>query len=539
MVAELLRLNVRLSVNELRRSPWSAIRAAAEILLALALVAGFAWAILELFELEAAVVRRVAIIGGSLLSFAVFALPAFAARAELLDRRAFRGYGIRPSSLAAALFLLSFASPTLLFIVPLGFLPLLVWTEPVSGGLAAAAVALLVIQLVLSWRLGRALGTALAANRRARWAVRAAIVLVGLVGLAVLVLTLLPRLIPRLAPEYVDAILWIIRAAGARGLATVDEVLALSPWGALWAAAAPGRLGAPAMTTASIVVGAATVLLLSLLWFVVVRGSFRATWPTRAVRKRRVPGWFRLVGADPLGAMVARSFSYWMRDPRYRVAFVMLPVIPLVTILAFWIGGVPFSLGILLPLPLMVLLLAWATLHNDVAHDSTSMWALLTVQLEGRLDRLGRAIPVLVFGALLLAVGTPLTVWLHRDLQITPVVLGVGIALLLGGVGVSSAVSVRWPYPAPRPGDSAFQQPELAGTGVGPQAASLLLSIFVAAPAIAAAVAWLMGVPGPWNWVALGAGLLAGAGAFVAGVRLGGRDFDEAGPELLAFTMRN
>ena len=103
---------------------------------------------------------------------------------------------------------------------------------------------------------------------------------------------------------------------------------------------------------------------------------------------------------------------------------------------------------------------------------------LLAAQLRGRADRIGRAVPVLVIGAVLLAVGTPLTAWAFGDADVMPIVLGVGVATLFGAVGISSAESARSPYPAPRPGDAAFQQPELIGsTGALAQVGSLLLSI--------------------------------------------------------------
>ena len=62
-----------------------------------------------------------------------------------------------------------------------------------------------------------------------------------------------------------------------------------------------------------------------------------------------------------------------------------------------------------------------------------------------------------------------------------PAVLGVNIALLLGGVGVSSGLSARFPYAAPRPGDPAFQQPQVQGsTGSGAQALAVLCTLVVA-----------------------------------------------------------
>jgi ABC-2 type transport system permease protein len=107
-------------------------------------------------------------------------------------------------------------------------------------------------------------------------------------------------------------------------------------------------------------------------------------------------------------------------------------------------------------------------------------------------------------------------------------------------VGVASGFSARFPYAASRPGDSAFQQPQVTGsTGGGTQGGTFFLVLVVAAPAIAALVFWLLFPGYPWNWIALLVGPQAGLIALVIGIRAGGLTFDRRGPELLAFTMRN
>jgi ABC-2 type transport system permease protein len=188
----------------------------------------------------------------------------------------------------------------------------------------------------------------------------------------------------------------------------------------------------------------------------------------------------------------------------------------------------------------MVLLLSWATLHNDVAYDSTAVWSHLAAQVRGVHDRVGRMLPVLAMGTPLVILGTFLTAWAQGDWLIAPAVLGVSTALLFGGIGVSSLISARFPYPATRPGDAPFQQPQVVGsTGGGTQAGSVLLILLVAAPAVTSMVFYLLGVAGPWNWIALAAGLGAGLIVFAAGLRGGGATFDRRAPELLEFAVRH
>jgi ABC-2 type transport system permease protein len=188
----------------------------------------------------------------------------------------------------------------------------------------------------------------------------------------------------------------------------------------------------------------------------------------------------------------------------------------------------------------MVTLVAAGTTHNDVAYDSTAVWTHVAAQTRGTHDRLGRLIPPVVLGALLILVGAPLTVWGNGDLETLPVVAGVAVALLLGGVGVGSGISATLPYAAPRPGDPAFQAPQVQGSsGAGAQALAVLATLVVGAPAIGAGVMWLIDPSLPWNWIALLVGAGAGLIALLIGIRVGGAAFDKRGPELLAFTMQH
>jgi ABC-2 type transport system permease protein len=290
-----------------------------------------------------------------------------------------------------------------------------------------------------------------------------------------------------------------------------------------------------------VLIGVATIVVLAAVWALIVVLQLRATWPQlRAVRAQPVRGWFGIAPSTPAGAITARSFAYWIRDPRYRMVAVMLPAIPVLTLLALSVGGVSFSTSVLVPLPMMVLLLAWSTSHNDVAYDHTAIWQHLASDVRGVHDRVGRLWPPLVFGAILVAIGAPLTAWGYGDWSVLPAVLGVNAAVLLGSVGVGSGLSARFPYAAPRPGDGAFRYPQVAGgSGGGAQGLSVFLVLLSTLPALAASALWLMGFPGGWNWIALLAGLVVGGATLVLGVLGGGRSFDRRGPELLAFTMRN
>lgn len=541
MIVELFRLNARLLRNRVFGSGRSGLRLVLEALLAVAVVVLLYVAAARLSAYDDALVSRVALVAGSALLLAVFLIPAIAARPELLDRRALRGYGFRPLVVALTTLPVALVGPLLPLLVALAILPLVVWSgRPIGVGEGILVTVLLGLQLTLSWRLGRALGGVLETRRRPRLILRVVAVVLLAITVGLVVLMILPRLIPLLGVDSTAFALDLISWTERRGLLQVDELLAATPLGAVWVAFAPTMLGAVPIFDRTILIGAATILGQLVLWVLVVRGEMRPTRRIVPVRERSAPTAFRGVGSSALGAVAARSTVYWLRDPRYRVVFFILPIIPVVVFLAAWVGGIPLTLAALIPLPLILLLVGWSTLHNDVAYDSTAVWTLLATQLDGRSDRLGRAAPVLAVGTVLLLVGVPLTVWAHGDIAIAPLVVGLNLVVFLGAVGVASVASVRSPYPAPRPGDSAFQQPVVAGvTGVGAQAGSLLMILLQASPVFIVLALHLLGVPGQWSWLGLVLGAGIGVGTLVVGIAQGARDFDHGAPELLAYTMRN
>ncbi|MEP6842148.1 MAG: hypothetical protein ABJA11_01420, partial [Pseudolysinimonas sp.] len=384
--------------------------------------------------LDGDIVGRTIALCGAEFSLGTLLVPAMFSRSQLIEPRAFLGYRIRSAPLAGGLLALTLLGPALL-VVPAALVPTVAWRQfPAALGLAWAAVPLLALQLLLLIRIGVAIGSWLRTRARLRAGVRVLGALLLLGGLLELAALLLPRIV-LVAPG--RTLSWL--SPFARFLTqfhsedAVDS-LAGSPLASLWGAPdlAASGVGSP---QAALWIGAAVIVGLALLWWALVAGALRPTHRQRLGRAERVPGWFRLLPATPAGAVAARSFIYWARDPRYRVVFGILPLLPIVTVLAFLIGGVPLSIGAFVPLPLMVLVLAWSTIHNDVAYDSTAVWAHVVAQTRGIYDRLGRVWPVLAFGVILIAIGTPVTVWAQGDPESLPAVLSINIALLLGGVG--------------------------------------------------------------------------------------------------------
>lgn len=537
MVLELLRLKLRLLVNAFR-TPRGAAWAAFGVVLA-----GFGVALLWAgatlaAELDPVTRVRVVIVVGALVSLSAFFVPVLVSRSHVIPPRALRLFGLHPLTIGLAILLLTLVGPALL-LAPIALAPLLLWTGP-EWGLAAWAVPLIVLEGVLAARVGVVIGAVLPYRPGLTAVIRLVFVVLVIAGVAVVAAHVAPALGALLPSAWWPATLAVVAGLAPLRAPAITEWLTVLPLGSFWRAPAHEFAGRPDLVEQDLLLGALAIGVLGALWIASLRYMLRPTRRIVLERAALVPGWFRRLPSTPVGAVAARSFTYWQRDPRYRAALVALPAIPVVTLLAMWIAGIPFAVAILVPLPLVVLLLAWGTLHNDVAYDSTALWSHLVAPTRGVHDRLGRLLPVLAMGAPVVLLGTPLVAWLHGDLLVAPAVLGVTSALLLGGLGVSSIVSVRSPYPATRPGDAPFQQPQVPGaTGAGIQVGSILLILVIASPSIAALVFFVLGVPGAWTWVALASGLGAGVLVFVLGLRVGGGVFDRRAPELLEFAARN
>ncbi|CAN5337849.1 hypothetical protein BH09ACT4_BH09ACT4_00770 [soil metagenome] len=539
MVAQLLRLKLRLFANGFRRPLGHVILSGLGLAIAIAVVLVITAGANALRDADDDFVRRVVIITGSYLSLVAFLLPFMLVRRELLDPRGLRGFRIRWGTVAIVLLVMSIVGPALL-IAPIAWAPTLVWPEPEALRIAQIAAPILFLQGVLSVRLGVAAGAGLA--NRERWSRRVRIIgtPILILGLVPVIAALIPRLLTIPSGSSRVFVIGLLKLSGFVQTEQIADGLQWTPVGALWAAPTYSVLRHPELGMQAIYLGAATAFVLLVMWFFAVRLVFRPTRRIPVERRGGTPGWFRRLPSTPTGAIAARSFTYWVRDPRYRAVLGFLPFVPIVIILASLIGGFPIALASLLPLPLIIVIVAVSTTHNDVAYDSTAVWTHVAAQTRGTHDRVGRLIPPLALGAILILVGTPLTALGHGDLDIMPAVLGVTAALLLGGVGVASGISAQLPYAAPRPGDPAFQQPQVQGSsGSGAQALAVLATLVVGAPAIFAGVMWLIDQSLPWNWISLLLGVQAGLVALFIGIRAGGAVFDRRGPELLAFTMRH
>ena len=235
--------------------------------------------------------------------------------------------------------------------------------------------------------------------------------------------------------------------------------------------------------------------------------------------------------------MAARSLTYWGRDPRYRLAAVMLPVTPILIVVPLLVAGLPGRPLALVPVPVLALFLGWMG-HNDTAFDGTAVWLHVASGVRGRSDRLGRAAPVLLVGVPLVVAGSFIADAVYGQASAVLPLLGVSLCLLLSGMGLGFVSSALFPYPAPRPGDSPFQHPNTtSGVAVAVQSVTFLVQFAIAAPAALLGLRCLT-TGDRTGSASFAVGLVLGVLVFIGGLLLGGRVFRRRGPEILAAALR-
>jgi len=464
---------------------------------------------LQLQTVSADTAGVVTVLSGSAITLGFVVAPLFGGSGDPMDPRAFRGFGLSSGRLAAALAAAGMLTVPVLAQTAVAVCFAVLWIRRgAQWPVAVVAAALGLITCLLAARVLRSVAGLFLAPRRSRELTGAL-----LVGLLVLVIPVAVFLV---------SLQWNGRIPGT--LVEAVRILALTPLGAAWAL--PWR---PAALTIVIAVG--TVVLLAAAWWALVHRALHTVEPPAAARGMGGLGWFAVTPGTPAGAVAARSLLYWLTDARYLANLAVLPVIAVVAMVPLMIVGQPFAWVVLVPAPLLALFLGWLP-HNDLAYDSTAIWLHVASGVRGISDRVGRLIPVGVIGTVVLAVVIPVSVGLHGDWAVAPVMVGVCASLFLSGLGFSSIASAAAPSPVTHPGDSPFRQPERTGSGGAlAQGGVLLGSLLVSIPAVW--WGWLSFADRRFVGVAFWGGLLIGAAVLAVGLAIGALVFERRGSRLL------
>jgi ABC-2 type transport system permease protein len=524
MVAQLLRLRLHLFVNHFRRSPWQVVGLVVGVIYGLG-VAGVVCAVLiglRFAPVGVAPVRDGLVVAGSLAVLGFLLIPLAIGIDDSMDPRAFATLGIPNRQLSFGLALASLVGVPAVALTIVLFGTIVTWSRgPVETVLAVASAVVLLATCMLATRVSTAIAAFLLSTRRAREASGMAGVLVlVLIGPAVVLLVNLD---------------WDGSAAGAIG--SLGRGLAWTPLGAAWAVPGDAADGAWGEALVKLLISGLFLAGLWAVWQALVARMLTSPGREAAAREYGGLGWFDRTPATPAGVIAARSLTYWRRDARYGMSLVMIPVIPVLVVLPLALAGVPVTFLALLPVPLMCVFLGWA-MHNDVAYDHTAIWLHVVSGTRGTADRIGRLVPAVLVGIPLIGIGSVVSVAVYGDWAAFPAMLGVCTCILFTGMGFSSYSSVRFPYPAAKPGDSPFAQPQSSDTAAAlVQSLTLTGSVLLSLPAVGFGVLGLLVDP-VWNLPALVAGVSVGLLSLWGGVWLGGRTFERRGPEMLASAQR-
>ena len=562
MVATLVKLKWRLTLNALTKNVWAIIGTVFGALYGVgALAMVLAGAVGLGLKADADVIMLVLGALGALLVAGWAVVPLLITGLDsTLDPRAMAAWAAPSRGLALGLLAAGAVGIPGCITAAVCLIPVLTWL--LAGQLAAALLALLCAPAALATcvLLSRIIVTAAGISSSRRGRETTAII----AFVAFMVCTQLPNLIPRLLGDDPTDIL--------QPLGTLARVMGLSPFG--WAFAAPGVMATGSVPAAlALAIGAwiLPVILLPL-WQRVVNKAMTSPGTshtrTRAyaadgagsdAQHRGLPDvlpWARRLSAAlpaPAAAVAARSLRYWRTDPRYLVQFVSVLILPVVLVLGpalnssrfvVYVNGqrveTSFALGhaptaLLFMAPALAVFMGWA-LHDDLGMDSTALWSHLSAGISGAHDRLGRVVGAAVWQApVMLVVDVFMVVWTGRWGAL-PAVTGACLALYGSALAWSCLASVLLPYETLAPGDSPMRS-RTSGTAFLAaliQMAAILLLLAVCSPVLGAAVYGVVQGAPVWGWVALVAGVVWCGLLLWGGVVFGGRVLDRRGPQVLA-----
>lgn len=519
MVAQLLRLKLQLTANIFRRSALQNFLIVLAFVVGIAVVGFIVSSLIGLRGVQAGNARDLLVVAGSFTVLGFVLLPIVFVVEDELDPRKFSLFGIPSRSMATGLFLAALIGIPALALAVVSLSTVVTWSRgPLPVTFAIISAVLAIATCVLATRITTIFGSFTVMSRRSRE--------MGSVFVLLVIVLVAPAII------LVAGIDW--ENNGETVFARAADVVSWTPFGAVWAIPGDAADGDTGSAIAKLLIAVATVVVLWIVWERLVAYALRSRTRERHQGSFGSLGWFDAVPARPAAVVAARSLTYWARDSRYIVSILIIPVLPFILIPPLLIAGIAAQPLALLPLPVMCLFLGWS-LHNDLAYDSTSVWLHVVSGVRGTSDRIGRMVPTLIIGIPVVVVGAMVSTAFFGDWNVLPAVIGVGGCLLLAGIGVSSFLSARFPYPASAPGDSPFQQPQSGGAlSAGAQTGGLLCTLVLGVPAMY--LSWLGFVEGAhWFTIAMFVGLGVGILSLVAGVLIGGRVFDRRGPEIMSF----
>lgn len=521
MVGLLVRLKLSLLRNTLRQSVWRVIG------LTVAAVFGLGFLVAGVIGLAAAralapeKAEAVVVLGGTAMVLGWLVLPLlFFGTDETLDPGRFALFPLSARQLLPGLLAAGAVGVPGVVTTVVALATVVTWSRGVLPAAAALIGAVLgILTCLLAARVLTSAFARILASRRFR-DLASVILVLSLLGLSV-------------GGNAVNVVLLGSPQQVEHRFLLAARILGWTPLGWSWSAAAEAAQGRPVIALAKLALAAGLVAALALLWHHFLGRLLTAPLSVGG-GGTRIKGGHSLVERTlpktPVGATALRSLRYLRRDPRYIASAAGVILAPLAIT-----GANVFAVGIepwIVWAPVMVSWMIGASAYQDTSYDGSAFWTQVTSGIEGRADRLGRVLALLVWSGPCLLLAVLACAALTRQWHVLPEVVGVSGATLLCGIGISAWVSARWQGPVAPPGANPF------GSGSGASAVSFLALIVTAllilgltAPVIALAVAtnWI-----PWlGWVVLVLGPAWGLLVLRTAIRLGGRYLDNHWPEVL------
>lgn len=356
MVALVLRLRLAQLSNGLRRGGVQLLGLVVLLAFGVALTGYLLDAFGALASASAADAATGTVLIGSVVTLGFVLVPLLLPGDDPLDARSFTPLGRPRAGVVWGLALAAVIGvPTiLLIVVAAGFAHSWAW-NPDAAPIASLAAVLIVLTGVLGARLARSFGAVVLMTRGLREAAGIVLLLVLLAATPFVLMLLLGGDDPQLQSRLGE---W---AAG----------LSDSPLGFAWAAPVAAAAGDSDVAWQRL--GMAALVL----------GVVAVAWHLLALRMQRMPaprldgspareaglGWFDVMPATLVGAIAGRSFSYWMRDGRYKFALAVIPVVAVLVVVPFAVVGVWWQNLALIPLPSCVC--SWAGCCTTISRTTT------------------------------------------------------------------------------------------------------------------------------------------------------------------------
>ncbi|GAB3390101.1 hypothetical protein GCM10027568_13280 [Humibacter soli] len=526
MVAQLLGLRVASLGSGFRRGGWHGFGLVVALLYTAAVTVILCWVLAAARTAsDGVLVGDILVLAGAAVALCFVIVPLFGRHDGTFDPRSYAAMGLDHREVATGLGVVSLVSVPALVLALCALFTVVTWSgHPGAAVLAFIAAVVCVPTWMLAARLTSSLAAFALSTRRARE---------FSATIAVLILVMLSPFV-----FFLTTLDW--SKEGLKVVHTVADWVSWTPFGAVWAVGGDAASGNWGGAFAKLLIALLTLAVIVVAWWGLT--AHMMVTPERQVSVRNYVGlgWFGRLPAKPMGVIAARSLTYWGRDSRYWVQLALVPLFPLIMVVALLISGaVKAQTVALIPLPVLCLFVGWVA-HNDVAYDGTAIWLHIASGTRGLSDRIGRLAPVVLIAIPLVAVGSIVTVLAYGDWDVLPAVTGVSVCIVLSGLGLSSISSALTPYAAPRPGDSAFAQPQhTGGAATFAQIVSLLLTVIFAGIPVAMLVLGLVQHDPIWFNRCLWAGLGIGVGVLVFGVWLGAVAYNRRGPEIMSFALRN